>query len=157
MCAQHDYQPKESTKMDGQRQTVYPRKNWSSMMLVNCSHPANKELTKELVNDEKHIKSIDKFKNVKVHTALLASSKYYENCRVYKKASFLNGFKVKVEWIQLCDLYDEELFQKADGRATILTCQRSHVAINEHRNQEGIYRSDRCCLRRGKYTAIDTA
>ena len=53
LCAQHDYQPKESTKMDGQRQTVYPRKNWSSMMLVNCSHPANKELTKELVNDEK--------------------------------------------------------------------------------------------------------
>ena len=53
MCAQHDYQPKEGTKMDGKRQTVYPRKNWSSMMLINCSHPANKELTKELVNDVK--------------------------------------------------------------------------------------------------------
>lgn len=53
MCAQHDYTPKKGTKMDGQQQTVYPRKNWSSMMLINCSHPANKELTKELVNDVK--------------------------------------------------------------------------------------------------------
>ena len=52
MCAQHDYTPKEGTKMDGQVQTVYPRKNWSSMMLVNCGHPSNKKLTKELVNTE---------------------------------------------------------------------------------------------------------
>mgnify|MGYP003642706818 CR=1 FL=1 len=53
MCAQHDYTPKEGTKMDGQVQTVYPRKNWSSMMLFNCGHPSNKKLTKELVNDPK--------------------------------------------------------------------------------------------------------
>ena len=52
MCAQHDYTPKEGVKMDGQTQTVYPRKNWSSMMLFNCSHPSNKILTRELVNDE---------------------------------------------------------------------------------------------------------
>ena len=52
MCAQHDYTPKEGTKMDGQKQTVYPRKNWSSMMLVNCGHPSNKALTKDLVNDK---------------------------------------------------------------------------------------------------------
>ena len=52
MCAQHDYTPKEGTKMDGQKQTVYPRKNWSSMMLINCGHPSNKQLTKELVNNE---------------------------------------------------------------------------------------------------------
>ena len=36
MCAQHDYTPKAGTKMDGQQQHNYPRKNWSSMMLVNC-------------------------------------------------------------------------------------------------------------------------
>ena len=52
MCAQHDYTPQAGIKMDGQTQTVYPRKNWSSMMLFNCSHPSNKALTKELVNDE---------------------------------------------------------------------------------------------------------
>jgi len=27
MCAHHDYTPKEGTKMDGQQQTIYPRKN----------------------------------------------------------------------------------------------------------------------------------
>ena len=27
MCVQHDYTPKETTKMDGAVQTVYPRKN----------------------------------------------------------------------------------------------------------------------------------
>ena len=51
MCAQHDYTPKETIKMDGQVQHIYPRKNWSSMMLVNCSHPSNRALTKELVNN----------------------------------------------------------------------------------------------------------
>ena len=34
---QHDYQPSASTKMDGAVQTVYPRKNWSSLMLMNCA------------------------------------------------------------------------------------------------------------------------
>jgi lipopolysaccharide biosynthesis glycosyltransferase len=33
----HDYRPKEATKMDGCVQTVYPRKNWSSLMLMNCA------------------------------------------------------------------------------------------------------------------------
>ena len=51
MCVQHDYTPKEGLKMDGQQQTVYPRKNWSSVMLINCSHPSNQVLTKELVNN----------------------------------------------------------------------------------------------------------
>lgn len=51
MCAKHDYTPKEGIKMDGQLQTVYPRKNWSSVMLINCAHPKNKILTKELVNN----------------------------------------------------------------------------------------------------------
>ena len=51
MCVQHDYTPKEGTKMDGKQQTVYPRKNWSSVMLINCGHPSNKTLTKELVNN----------------------------------------------------------------------------------------------------------
>jgi hypothetical protein len=51
-CVQHDYRPTETTKMDGAMQTVYPRKNWSSLMLFNCEHPAVKALTPELVNRE---------------------------------------------------------------------------------------------------------
>jgi hypothetical protein len=49
-CVQHDYRPKESIKMDGAVQTVYPRKNWSSLMLFNCEHPAVKRLTPDVVN-----------------------------------------------------------------------------------------------------------
>jgi lipopolysaccharide biosynthesis glycosyltransferase len=51
MCVQHDYTPKEGTKMDGQTQTVYPRKNWSSAVLFNCAHPSNAVLTQDLVNE----------------------------------------------------------------------------------------------------------
>jgi hypothetical protein len=51
-CVQHDYRPKEATKMDGAVQTVYPRKNWSSLMLFNCDHPSVQDLTPEVVNRE---------------------------------------------------------------------------------------------------------
>ena len=51
MCAQHDYKPKEGLKMDGKQQHVYPRKNWSSMMLINCAHPSNRKLDLNLVNN----------------------------------------------------------------------------------------------------------
>ena len=50
-CVQHDYTPPEGVKMDGQQQLAYPRKNWSSMVVWNCAHPANQQVTKELVND----------------------------------------------------------------------------------------------------------
>jgi lipopolysaccharide biosynthesis glycosyltransferase len=50
MCVQHDYTPKEGMKMDGQKQTIYPRKNWSSAVLFNCAHPSNAVLTQDMVN-----------------------------------------------------------------------------------------------------------
>jgi hypothetical protein len=33
----HDHRPKAAVKMDGCVQTVYPRKNWSSLMIMNCA------------------------------------------------------------------------------------------------------------------------
>jgi hypothetical protein len=33
----HDYRPTEAVKMGGKTQTQYPRKNWSSLMLMNCA------------------------------------------------------------------------------------------------------------------------
>jgi len=50
MVVKHLHEPLEVTKMDGQIQTGYPRKNWSSVMLWNCSHEANLRLTKERLN-----------------------------------------------------------------------------------------------------------
>ena len=50
MVVKHNHQPPEGVKMDGQAQTRYARKNWSSVILWNVDHPANKALTTELVN-----------------------------------------------------------------------------------------------------------
>jgi lipopolysaccharide biosynthesis glycosyltransferase len=50
MCVKHDHQPTNTAKMDGQIQTQYARKNWSSFMLFNLEHPANKALTVDFVN-----------------------------------------------------------------------------------------------------------
>ena len=49
-CIQHDYSPKSKMKMDGQMQHIYPRKNWSSVMLFNNSKCKN--LTPDIVNTE---------------------------------------------------------------------------------------------------------
>jgi hypothetical protein len=50
MVVKHDYTPSEGLKMDGQVQTVYSRKNWSSAMLWNLDHPAHERLTIEMLN-----------------------------------------------------------------------------------------------------------
>jgi len=50
MCVKHVYRPKGLPKMDAQLQTRYPCKNWSSLMLINASHPAHQRLTVEMVN-----------------------------------------------------------------------------------------------------------
>lgn len=47
---QHDYAPSQGNKMEGQTQTRYARKNWSSVVLWNCGHPANLVLTVGIVN-----------------------------------------------------------------------------------------------------------
>ncbi len=52
MVVKHDYVPKYAIKMDSQKQTSYPRKNWSSLMLMNCEHPACKSLSPEIISRE---------------------------------------------------------------------------------------------------------
>lgn len=49
-CVHHKYDPPEGIKMDGQIQQSYQRKNWSSLMLFQCDHPAHKNLTLNDVN-----------------------------------------------------------------------------------------------------------
>ena len=51
LVVKHNYNPPEKTKMDGAVQTQYPRKNWSSLMLINCEHEqVRNNLTPETVN-----------------------------------------------------------------------------------------------------------
>lgn len=46
----HQHVPQDAAKMSGEVQTTYARKNWSSVILWNCGHPANRALTVDLVN-----------------------------------------------------------------------------------------------------------
>lgn len=47
----HNHVPTEQWKMVNQKQTAYPRKNWSSVALYNCEHPANRRLSLRDVNE----------------------------------------------------------------------------------------------------------
>ena len=48
MCVQHVHEPNETVKFLGEPQTPYPKKNWSSLMLLNCSRCTS--LTPEYIN-----------------------------------------------------------------------------------------------------------
>jgi len=49
-CVKHNHVPTEEKKKTGEIQTKYNRKNWSSVMVFNCEHPANQKLTVEMIN-----------------------------------------------------------------------------------------------------------
>lgn len=49
----HNIQPEQIKpfKMDGQKQSWYPKKNWSSLMVFNCDHPFVRRLTPATVSE----------------------------------------------------------------------------------------------------------
>ncbi len=49
MVVKHDHVPLETTKFPGEKQTTYEKKNWSSVMLLNCARC--KALTPDYVNE----------------------------------------------------------------------------------------------------------
>jgi lipopolysaccharide biosynthesis glycosyltransferase len=52
MVVKHDYQTKANIKYLGNKNENYPRKNWSSVILWNCSHPKHKILTPEFIQNQ---------------------------------------------------------------------------------------------------------
>lgn len=46
----HTYEPRDDVKYLNTVQYKYPRKNWSSVVLWDCSHPKNKLITPNFVN-----------------------------------------------------------------------------------------------------------
>jgi lipopolysaccharide biosynthesis glycosyltransferase len=48
----HEYKTKKTVKYLGNKNEDYPRKNWSSLVLWNCEHPANKILTPDFIQDK---------------------------------------------------------------------------------------------------------
>jgi lipopolysaccharide biosynthesis glycosyltransferase len=49
MVVKHDYKTKMTEKYLGAKNENYPRKNWSSVILWNCEHPANAVVTPEFI------------------------------------------------------------------------------------------------------------
>ena len=49
MVVKHDYKTSREVKYLGAPNQNYPRKNWSSVVLWNCSHELNKNLTPEFI------------------------------------------------------------------------------------------------------------
>lgn len=47
----HDYTPRAGPKATGTVNAAYPRKNWSSFMLIHCHAPSARRLTPEYVNE----------------------------------------------------------------------------------------------------------
>lgn len=48
----HDYKTKKTIKYLGNKNEDYPRKNWSSLVLWNCGHPANAILTPKFISSQ---------------------------------------------------------------------------------------------------------
>ena len=48
----HDYKTKIKNKYWGNKNEDYPRKNWSSLILWNCSHPSHKILTPQFIEKQ---------------------------------------------------------------------------------------------------------
>jgi lipopolysaccharide biosynthesis glycosyltransferase len=51
MIVKHDYKTKMTEKYLGSKNEDYPRKNWSSVILWNCEHAANKVVTTEFIEN----------------------------------------------------------------------------------------------------------
>ena len=52
MVAKHNYQTKQTKKYFNHKNENYPKKNWSSVILWNCSHPKHKILTPEFIQNQ---------------------------------------------------------------------------------------------------------
>jgi len=95
-CVKHDYQNCHGkTKMDGQVQEYYPRKNWSSLIIFNNSHPSTKKLTLDNVN-QKSPKWLHRFEWVNDHEIIEIPKEYnylvgYYQTNEFKALHFTDG------------------------------------------------------------------
>lgn len=129
-CVQHDYVPTFSVKMDGKRQAVYPRKNWSSFILFNCSHPDVAALTPAVVNSASPA-YLHRFEWVSGDHAIGAleldwnflEGEYPKPLRTPRVIHFTNGGPWFDEW-QNCDyadlwLHERDLYLRSLGEPEV--------------------------------------
>jgi hypothetical protein len=120
---QHEYDPSHDIKMDGKKQTRYPRKNWSSFMLFNTAHPDVKALTPDLVNSATPA-FLHRFEWVTDQSQIGAlaldwnflEGEYPKPTKTPRVIHFTNGGPWFAEW-QNCDYADLWLAEEAAYRA----------------------------------------
>lgn len=117
-CVQHDYVPAYNVKMDGKRQAVYPRKNWSSFILFNCDHPDVRALTPAIVNSvtPAYLHRFEWVRNQSDIGALdldwnFLEGEYPKPLRTPRVIHFTNGGPWFDEW-QNCDYADLWLHER---------------------------------------------
>lgn len=118
-CVQHEYTPAHQVKMDGKRQAVYPRKNWSSFMLFNCDHPDVRALTPAMVNSVSPA-FLHRFEWIKDESAIgsleldwnFLEGEYPKPQRTPRVIHFTNGGPWFDQW-QDCDYSDLWLHEQA--------------------------------------------
>lgn len=125
-CVQHDYTPAHDVKMDGKRQTTYPRKNWSSFMVFNCDHPDVKALTPAVVNSASPA-YLHRFEWIKDDNDIGAlaldwnflQGEYPKPERTPRVIHYTNGGPWFEEWrrVDYADLWlrEQDLYQQSQG------------------------------------------
>lgn len=139
-CVQHDYTPVHAVKMDGKKQTTYPRKNWSSFMLFNCAHPDVQALTPDVVNAAspaflhrlEWIKDPAAIGNLDVQWNFL-EGEYAKPAQTPRVIHYTNGGPWFAEWCD-CDYADlwleERALFEASGRDIEPSAPTPELSVN---------------------------
>lgn len=136
MVAQHAYETRHPVKQRGSglesKNENYPRKNWSSLMLINCGHPMNKLLTPEFVSNAggKYLHRFQWLKDEHIG-ALPLEYNWLVNEYAYNSEAMVVHFTVGAPCLPAyrdCDYSDE--FNRSVGRMIYMAPgkrEREHV------------------------------
>ena len=95
MVCKHDYVPKHTKKWSNNKQTIYRRKNWSSLMMFNNAHQDCKKLTSEYVNSI-HPLSLHQFEWTSSYGSIPLEYNHlvgeYDNIENAKALHYTNGY-----------------------------------------------------------------
>lgn len=118
MVAKHDYKTKHPVKFLGQPNNDYPRKNWSSLMLINCGSAAWKRLgadeIRKMSGADLHRFSFledDRIGELPLEWNWLVSEYYHSD--LAKLVHFTIGTPCWQEY-SMCDYADEWFTEKHD-------------------------------------------
>ncbi len=95
LVCKHNYDPKQDIKWGDLKQFKYRKKNWSSLMLFNNSHPDCKKLSVESVNEDVAL-DLHQFKwtnnvgSIPLEYNFLVGE--YDNIETAKALHYTNGF-----------------------------------------------------------------